>query len=176
MHCMSDRKSPLAAPEKKKHKKAHKPKPIEVPAPPVEAATHEISEVGPPTSQPTEQLLQGVTPAEETAPAPSADPKPMAAMMDEQLFAKLEGTGESAAFNESVVTSPVWAPIPLQAPSPNRVPSPVRDPSPIRVPTPVKDSSPKQAPIPVADPHCCYPKYHSEQIAGSGYRRVTNKM
>ncbi|KAL6564937.1 hypothetical protein OROMI_016387 [Orobanche minor] len=150
---VSDRKSLLAAPENKKHKKAHKPKPTEVLATLVEAPTLEIVEVAPSVAQPTVQHLQGTYPMEKIVTAPSADPEPMAAMMDEQLFANQEGTSETTTLNESVVASPIRSPTPIHYPYPNRLPSLVRDPSYIRVPTPVGESSPKQAPIPVADPN-----------------------
>ncbi|KAL6554730.1 hypothetical protein OROHE_007469 [Orobanche hederae] len=149
-HTVSDKKSPPAVPEKKKKKikKARKPKPTEVSATPVEAPTQENAEV----AQPTAHNLQGATPTEEVVAAIYADPELMAAMMDDQLLAKVEGTGESTAFLESVVTSPIRVSTPIQDPSPHRVPSPVRDPSPIRVPTLVRNPSSKQAPIPVTDP------------------------
>ncbi|KAL6588004.1 hypothetical protein OROMI_000982 [Orobanche minor] len=105
-HSVSDKKSSLAAHIKKKHKKAHKPKPTEVSITPVEAPTSEIDEVSHPSTQPTEQRLQGATPVKDTAAAPSANSEPMAATKNEQLFAK-EGTGESTAFEESKVASHV---------------------------------------------------------------------
>ncbi|KAL6522260.1 hypothetical protein OROHE_016813 [Orobanche hederae] len=147
---MSDKKSPHVVPEKKKKKlkKARKPKSTEVTATPVEAQIQENAEV----AQPTAQYLQDATPAEEVVTAISADPEPMAATTDDKLLAKVEGISESAAFLESVGTSPVRVSTPIQDPSPHRVPSHVRDPSPIRVPTPVRNPSSEQAPIPVTDP------------------------
>ncbi|KAL6538806.1 hypothetical protein OROMI_025132 [Orobanche minor] len=142
-HGVSDRKSPPAAPLKKKIKNTHKAKPTEVPATPIEAQIGEIAEVAPSVAQPTVQHLQGIT---------SVDPEPMAAMMNEQLFAKVEGSGESVVFIESAVASPVRVSTPIQDPYPHRVPSPVHDPSPIRVLTPVRTPFPEQASIPVADP------------------------
>ncbi|KAL6576514.1 hypothetical protein OROHE_000295 [Orobanche hederae] len=64
----------------------------------------------------------------------------------------LQGTDESSAFPESVVTAPVRVSTPVQDPSPQREPSPVRDPSPLRAPTPVRIPSLEQASIPVTDP------------------------
>ncbi|KAL6523135.1 hypothetical protein OROHE_016430 [Orobanche hederae] len=75
----------------------------------------------------------------------------MAAMTDDQLLANVQGTSESTAFPESVVTAPVRVSTPVQDPSPHRVLSPVRDPSPLRVPTPVRIPSSEQASIPVTD-------------------------
>ncbi|KAL6563182.1 hypothetical protein OROHE_005769 [Orobanche hederae] len=104
-HSLSDKVSQPAAPEKKKKKlrKAHKPKPTEVSATPVEAQVEETAEV----AQPTALNLQGATHAEKVVTAISADPERMAAMMEDQLLAKVEGTGESTAFPESVIPSPV---------------------------------------------------------------------
>ncbi|KAL6506754.1 hypothetical protein OROHE_022586 [Orobanche hederae] len=95
-HNLSDKMSQPAVPEKKKKKlrKAHKPKPTEVSATPVEAQVEEIAEV----TQPTAPNLQGATPAEEIVTAITVDPEPMAAMTDDQLLAKVEGTCESTAF------------------------------------------------------------------------------
>ncbi|KAL6552713.1 hypothetical protein OROHE_008077 [Orobanche hederae] len=149
-HSLSDKKSQPAVPEKKKKKlkKVHKSKPTEVTATLVDAQTEENAEV----AQPTALNLQGATPAEEVVTAISADPKPMAATMDDQLLANVEGTGESTAFPESVVTAPVRVYTPVQDPSSHREPSPVRDPSPLRAPTPVRIPSSEQASIPVTDP------------------------
>ncbi|KAL6563094.1 hypothetical protein OROHE_005681 [Orobanche hederae] len=148
-HSLSDTVPQPAAPEKKKKKlrKVHKSKPAEVSATPVEAQVEETGEV----AQPTAPNLQGATPAEEVVTAISADPEPMAAMTEDQLLAKVEGTGESTAFPESVIPSPVRASTPVQDPSPHREPTPVRDPSPLREPTPVRIPTSKQAPIPVTD-------------------------
>ncbi|KAL6576471.1 hypothetical protein OROHE_000252 [Orobanche hederae] len=106
-HSLSDKKSQPAVPEKKKKKvkKAHKPKPTEVTATPVN-----------------------------------------------QLLANVEGTGESTAFPELVVTAPVRVSTPVQDPSPHKEPSPVRDPSPLRTLTPVRIPTSEQASIPVTDP------------------------
>ncbi|KAL6555691.1 hypothetical protein OROHE_006965 [Orobanche hederae] len=149
-HSLSDKKSQPALPEKKKKKlkKAHKLKPIEVTATPVEAQIEENTEM----AQPTAHNLQGATPAEEVVTAISADPEPMAAMTDDQLLDKVEGTGESTAFFESAVTSSVRVSTPIQDPSPHMVPSPVREPSPLRAPTPVSIPTSEQASIPVTDP------------------------
>ncbi|KAL6562840.1 hypothetical protein OROHE_005427 [Orobanche hederae] len=148
-HSLSDKKSQPAVPEKKKKlKKVHKPKPTEVTTTPVEAQTEENDEV----AQPTPLNLQGATPAEEVVTAISADPELMAAMTDDQLLAKVEGTGESTAIPESVIPSPVRVSTPVQVPSPHREPSPVRDPSPLREPTPVRIPSLEQASIPITDP------------------------
>ncbi|KAL6536167.1 hypothetical protein OROHE_013011 [Orobanche hederae] len=149
-HSLSDTVPQPAAPEKKKKKlrKAHKPKPTEVSANPVEAQDEDIAEV----AQPTAPILQGATPAEEVVTATYADPEQMAAAMtDDQLLAKVEGTGESTVFPESVIPSPVRASTPVQDPSPHREPTPVRDPSPLREPTPVRIPTSEQAPIPVTD-------------------------
>ncbi|KAL6554751.1 hypothetical protein OROHE_007490 [Orobanche hederae] len=149
-HSVSGEKSPSAAPQKKKKKlrKAHKPKPTEVTATPVEAQVEETAEVG----QPTALNLQGATPTEEVVTAISANPEPMAATTDDQLLANVEGTGESTAFPESVVTAPVRVSTPVQDPSPHREPTPIQDPSPLRAPTHVRIPSSEQAPIPVTDP------------------------
>ncbi|KAL6586245.1 hypothetical protein OROMI_002889 [Orobanche minor] len=148
-HSLSDTVPQPAAPEKKKKKlrKAHKPKPTEVSVTPVEAQVEKIAEV----AQPTGPNLQGATPTEEVVTAISADPEPMAAMTDDQLLAKVEGIGESTAFPELVIPSPVRASTPVQDPSPHREPTPVRDPSPLREPTPVRIPTSEQAPIPVTD-------------------------
>ncbi|KAL6579521.1 hypothetical protein OROMI_009737 [Orobanche minor] len=74
-------------------------------------------------------------------------------MDDHHIFAGLANLNESAAHLESIISSPVRAPIPEQDPDLTRVPSPIRIPSPNRVPTPVRDPSPIQAPIPVEDPN-----------------------
>ncbi|KAL6543401.1 hypothetical protein OROHE_010023 [Orobanche hederae] len=149
-HSLSEKVPQPAVPEKKKKKlrKAHKSKPTEVSATPVEAQVEDIAEV----AQPTAPNLQGATPAEEVVTAISADPEPMAAMMDDQLLAKVEGTGESTAFPKSVIPSPVRVSTPVQDPSPHREPSPVRDPSPLREPTPVRIPSSEHASIPVTEP------------------------
>ncbi|KAL6543447.1 hypothetical protein OROHE_010069 [Orobanche hederae] len=146
---LSDTVPQPAAPEKKKKKlrKAHKPKPTEVSATLVEVQVEETAEV----AQPTAPNLQGATLTEEVVTAISADPEPMAAMTEDQLLAKVEGTGESTAFPESVIPSPVRASTPVQDPSPHREPTPVRDPSPLRQPTPVRIPTSEQAPIPVTD-------------------------
>ncbi|KAL6568828.1 hypothetical protein OROHE_003569 [Orobanche hederae] len=137
-HSLSDKVSQPAAPGKKKKKlrKAHKPKPTEVTTTPVEAPIEENAEV----AQPTALNLQGATPGEEVVTAISADPEPLAATMDNQLLANIEGTGESPAFPESGVTTPVRVSTPIQDPSPHREPSPVRDPSPLREPTPIEQA------------------------------------
>ncbi|KAL6579236.1 hypothetical protein OROMI_009452 [Orobanche minor] len=148
-HSLSDTVPQPAAPKKKKKKlrKAHKPKPTEVSATPVETQVEETAEV----AQPTAPNLQGATPAEEVVTAISADPEPMAAMTEDQLLAKVEGTGESTAFSESVIPSPVRVFTPVQDPSPHREPTLVRDPSPLREPTPVRIPTSEQSPIPVTD-------------------------
>ncbi|KAL6585842.1 hypothetical protein OROMI_002486 [Orobanche minor] len=149
-HGLSDKKSQHVAPvqKKKKLRKAHKPKPTEVTATPVEAQVEENAEV----AQHTALNLQGATPAEEVVTTISSDPEPMGAMTDDQLLANLEGTGESTAFPESVFTAPVRFSTPVQDPSPYREPSPARDPSPLREPTPIKIPGSEQAPIPITDP------------------------
>ncbi|KAL6557867.1 hypothetical protein OROMI_018217 [Orobanche minor] len=112
-HSLSDIVPQPAAPKKKKKKlrKAHKPKPTEVSATPIEAQVEETAEV----AQSTAPNLQGATPAEEVVTAISADPEPMAAMTNDQLLAKVEGTGESTAFSELSVR----ASTPVQDPSPH---------------------------------------------------------
>ncbi|KAL6547967.1 hypothetical protein OROHE_009672 [Orobanche hederae] len=149
-HSLSDKESQPAVPEKKKKKlgKAHKPKPTEVSAPPVETQDEEIAEV----AQPNAPNLQGATPAEELVTAIIVDLEPMAAMTDDQLLAKVEGTGESTSFPESVIPSPVRVSTPVHDPSLHREPTPARDPSPLREPTPVRIPSSEQAPIPVTEP------------------------
>ncbi|KAL6566566.1 hypothetical protein OROMI_014970 [Orobanche minor] len=76
----------------------------------------------------------------------------MTAMMDVQLLANVEGTGESTTLPESVVIAPVRASTLVQDLYPHREPSPVRDPSPFRAPTPVRIPTSEQASIPVTDP------------------------
>ncbi|KAL6531009.1 hypothetical protein OROHE_014491 [Orobanche hederae] len=149
-HSLSDTKSQLAVPvqKKKKLRKAHKPKPTEVTATPVEAQAEKNVEV----AQPTALNLQGATPAEEVVIAISADPEPMASMTDDQLLANVEGTGDSTALPESVVTAHVRVSTPVQDPTPHREQSPVRGPSPLREPTPVRIRTLEQASIPVTDP------------------------
>ncbi|KAL6580817.1 hypothetical protein OROMI_006740 [Orobanche minor] len=80
-HSLSDKVSQPAVPEKKRKKlrKTHKPKPTEVSATHVEAQVEEIAEV----AQPTAPNLQGATHAAEVVTAITADPEPMAAMMDD---------------------------------------------------------------------------------------------
>ncbi|KAL6580420.1 hypothetical protein OROMI_008444 [Orobanche minor] len=149
-HNLLDTVPQPAAPDKKKKKlrKVHKSKPTEVSATPVEAQVEEIAEV----AQPTAPNLQGATPAEEVVTAISAGPEPMAAMTEDQLLAKVEGTGESTTFPESVIPSPVRASKPVQDPSPLREPTPVRIPTSEQAPIPVTDSSPTVKPIPVQSP------------------------
>ncbi|KAL6554638.1 hypothetical protein OROHE_007377 [Orobanche hederae] len=137
---VSDSKSPLI--EKKKHKKASKPKARGTVTDPVT-----ITDV--PVAQPTDHQTQGETPAVESTSRP-VDPKPTAS--NDQIFAGLENLNESTAHMESFVSSPVRAPIPEQDPTHYRVPSPSRDPTPNRVPTPVRDSSLIHDPTPVEDP------------------------
>ncbi|KAL6575417.1 hypothetical protein OROMI_012702 [Orobanche minor] len=110
-HSLSDTKSQPAVPvqKKKKLRKAHKPKPIEVISTPVEAQAEENAEV----AQPTALNLQGATLAEEVVTAISADPEPMAAMTDDQLLANVEGTGESTAFPELFIAAPVRVSTPV---------------------------------------------------------------
>ncbi|KAL6531451.1 hypothetical protein OROMI_027814 [Orobanche minor] len=144
---LSDTMPQPAAPEKKKKKlrKAHKPKHTEVLTTPVETQVEKSAEV----AQPTALNLQVATPAEEVVTTISADPEPMADMTEDQLLAKVEGTGESTAFPESFIPSPVRAYTPVQDPSPHREPTPVRYPSPLREPTPVRIPTSEQALIPV---------------------------
>ncbi|KAL6584844.1 hypothetical protein OROMI_004133 [Orobanche minor] len=89
------------------------------------------------------------------AAKPTAQPadQQQTANMDDHIFAGLANLNESAAHLESIISSPVRAPIPEQDPDLTRVPSPIRIPSPNRAPTPVRDPSPIQAPIPVEDPN-----------------------
>ncbi|KAL6538785.1 hypothetical protein OROMI_025111 [Orobanche minor] len=103
-----------------------------------------------PTAQPADQQAQSATAKSVSAPVP---PEQTANMSDHHIFAGLANLDESAAHLESIISSPVRAPIPEQDPDLTRVPSPIRNPSPNRVPTPVRDPSPIQAPIPVEDPN-----------------------
>ncbi|KAL6535624.1 hypothetical protein OROMI_026998 [Orobanche minor] len=102
-----------------------------------------------PTAQPTEQQAQSATTAQSSS---ASVPPEQTANMDDHIFAGLANLNESAAHLESIISSPVRAPIPEQDPDLTRVPSPIRVPSPNRVPTPARDPSPIQAPIPVEDP------------------------
>ncbi|KAL6540785.1 hypothetical protein OROMI_024668 [Orobanche minor] len=113
---VSDRKSPLVENPKKKLRKAHKPKPTGIPVIPINAQNADVA--------PAKSLS---TTAEETATVRGIDPEPLAAMTDDLLFAKLEGTGESADHIELTATSPIRDPIPEQDPSPTRVPTPYLD-------------------------------------------------
>ncbi|KAL6560241.1 hypothetical protein OROHE_006248 [Orobanche hederae] len=139
---VSDSKSLLI--EKKKHKKASKPK-----------ARGTVTDPGTitdvPAAQPADHQTQGETPAVESTTSRPVDPEPTTSQSD-LIFAGLENLNESAAHIESFVSSPVRVPIPEQDPTHYRVPSPSRDPTPNRVPTPVRDSSPIHDPIPVEDP------------------------
>ncbi|KAL6525371.1 hypothetical protein OROHE_015678 [Orobanche hederae] len=125
-HSLSDTMS-QPAPEKKKKKlrKAHKPKPTEVSATPIEAPVEKSAEV----AQPTTVNLQGATPAEESAnrspvrvSTPAQDP------------------------------SPHREPTPVRDPSPIREPTPVRIPTSEQASIPITDSSPTAKPIPVRSP------------------------
>ncbi|KAL6549270.1 hypothetical protein OROHE_009115 [Orobanche hederae] len=138
---VSDSKSPLI--EKKKYKKASKPKARGTLTDPVT--------INDPAAQPVDHQTQGETPTVESTTSRPVDPEPTASQND-PIFAGLENLSESAAHIESLVSSPVRVPIPEQDPTHYRVPSPSRDPTPNRVPTPVRDSSPIQDPIPVEDP------------------------
>ncbi|KAL6565729.1 hypothetical protein OROHE_004784 [Orobanche hederae] len=136
---VSDSKSPLV--EKKKHKKASKPKSRGT-------VTDIIKDV--PAAQPADHQTEGETPAIESITSQSILHEPTAS--NDHIFAGLENLSESTAHIESFVSSPDRVPIPDQDPTPYRVPSPSRDPTPDRVPTRVKDSSPIQDPTPVEDP------------------------
>ncbi|KAL6533776.1 hypothetical protein OROHE_013609 [Orobanche hederae] len=138
---VSDSKSPLV--EKKKHKKASKPKTRGTVTEPVI-----IKDV--PAAQPADHQTENETPAVESITSQPILPEPTAS--NDHIFAGLENLSESNAHIESFVSSPVRVPIPEQDPTLHRVPSPSRDPTPDRVPTPVKDSSPIQDPTPVEDP------------------------
>ncbi|KAL6529111.1 hypothetical protein OROHE_014855 [Orobanche hederae] len=141
---VSDTKSPLV--EKKKHKKASKPKTRGTVTDPVI-----IKDV--PAAQPADHQTEGETPAVESVTSQPILPEPTApTASNDHIFAGLENLSESTAHIESFVSSPDRVPIPEQDPTPYRVPSPSRDPTPDRVPTPVKDSSPIQDPTPVDDP------------------------
>ncbi|KAL6571200.1 hypothetical protein OROHE_002843 [Orobanche hederae] len=134
-----DSKSPLV--EKKKHKKASKPKSRGT-------VTDIIKDV--PAAQPADHQTEGETPAVESITSQPILHEPTAS--NDHIFAGLENLSELTAHIESFVSSPDRVPIPEQDPTPYRVPSPSRDPTPDRVPTPVKDSSPIQDPTPVEDP------------------------
>ncbi|KAL6545063.1 hypothetical protein OROHE_009970 [Orobanche hederae] len=138
----SDSKSPLV--EKKKHKKASKPKSRG-------AVTDIIKDV--PAAQPADHQTEGETPAVESVTSQPILPEPTApTSSNDHIFAGLENLSESTAHIDSFVSSPDRVPIPEQDPTPYRVPSPSRDPTHDRVPTPVKDTSPIQDPTPVDDP------------------------
>ncbi|KAL6552559.1 hypothetical protein OROHE_007923 [Orobanche hederae] len=126
-HSLSDTVPQPAAPEKKKKKlrKAHKPKPTEVSATPVEAQVEKSTEV----AQPTAINLQGATPAEE-----SAIRSPVRASTPVQD------------------PSPHREPTPVRDPSPFREPTPDKIPTSEQAPIPVTDSSPTVTPIPVRSP------------------------
>ncbi|KAL6562863.1 hypothetical protein OROHE_005450 [Orobanche hederae] len=123
-HSLSDTVPQPAAPEKRKKKlrKAHKPKPTEVSATPVEAQVEKSAEV----AQPTAINQQGATPAEE-----SAIRSPVRASTPVQD------------------PSPHREPTPVRDPSPFREPTPVRIPTSEQASIPVTDSSPTVKPIPV---------------------------
>ncbi|KAL6522449.1 hypothetical protein OROMI_031604 [Orobanche minor] len=106
-----------------------------------------------PTAQPADQQAQSATTVEAQSASAPVPPEQTANMNDHHIFAGLANLNESAAHLESIISSPVRAPIPEQDPDLTRVPSPIRIPSPNRVPTPVRDPSPIQAPIPVEDPN-----------------------
>ncbi|KAL6563896.1 hypothetical protein OROHE_005136 [Orobanche hederae] len=131
--------------EKKKQKKASKPKAKETVTAPVI-----VDDL--PLTQPADHQAQSTTPAVKSFTFRSIDPEPTASMMDHHIFAGLENLDESATHIESIASSPERVPIPEQDPTLNRVPSPSLDPTTNRVPTPVRDSSPVQAPIPIEDP------------------------
>ncbi|KAL6579829.1 hypothetical protein OROMI_007853 [Orobanche minor] len=105
-----------------------------------------------PTAQPADQQAQSATVETPFASAP-VPPEKTANIDDHHIFAGLANLDESAAHLESIISSPVRAPIPEQDLDLTRVPSPIRIPSPNRVPTSVRDPSPIQAPIPVEDPN-----------------------
>ncbi|KAL6558695.1 hypothetical protein OROMI_019045 [Orobanche minor] len=109
--------------------------------------------VAKPTAQPADQQAQSATIVEAQSASAPVPPEQTANMDDHHIFAGLANLNESAAHLESIISSPVRAPIPEQDPDLTRVPSPIRIPSPNRVPTPVRDPSPIQAPIPVEDPN-----------------------
>ncbi|KAL6566884.1 hypothetical protein OROMI_015288 [Orobanche minor] len=106
-----------------------------------------------PTAQPADQQAQSATTFEAQSASAPVPPEQTANMDDHHIFAGLANLNESAAHLESIISSPVRAPIPEQDPDLTRVPSPIRIPSPNRVPTPERDPSPIQAPIPVEDPN-----------------------
>ncbi|KAL6570162.1 hypothetical protein OROMI_014676 [Orobanche minor] len=126
-HSLSDTVPQPAAPEKKKKKlrKAHKPKPTEVSATPVEAQVEKSAEV----AQPTAINLQGATPAEE-----SANRSPVRASTPAQD------------------PSPHREPTPVRDPSPIREPTLVRIPTSEQASIPVADSNPTVKPIRVRSP------------------------
>ncbi|KAL6572569.1 hypothetical protein OROMI_013527 [Orobanche minor] len=106
-----------------------------------------------PTAQPADQQAQSATTIEAQSASAPVPPEQTTNMDDHHIFAGLANLNESAAHLESIISSPVRAPIPEQDPDLTRVPSPIRIPSPNRVPTPVRDPSPIQAPTPVEDPN-----------------------
>ncbi|KAL6540852.1 hypothetical protein OROMI_024735 [Orobanche minor] len=106
-----------------------------------------------PTAQPADQQAQSASTVEAQFASAPVPPEQTANMDDHHIFAGLANLNESAAHLESIISSPVRAPIPEQDPDLTRVPSPIRIPSPNRVPTPERDPSPIQAPIPVEDPN-----------------------
>ncbi|KAL6587013.1 hypothetical protein OROMI_002001 [Orobanche minor] len=139
---MSDSMSKLS--KKKKQKKASSSKDKETVSAPttVESLSSE---------HPEDPILQDAAPAEGTNVSIPVNPEPTTNMTDHHIFAGLENLDELTAHIESLVTSPIRIPIPVQDPFHDKLPSPVRDPSHNMAPTPVKNSSPKQAPIPVED-------------------------
>ncbi|KAL6580727.1 hypothetical protein OROMI_006650 [Orobanche minor] len=119
---VSDSKSPLI--EKKKHKKASKPKSRGT-------VTDIIKDV--PAAQPADHQTEGETPVVESITSQPILPEPTTS--NDHIFAGLENLSESTAHIESFVSSPDRVPIPEHDPTPYRVPSPSRDPTPDRVPT-----------------------------------------
>ncbi|KAL6564580.1 hypothetical protein OROMI_016030 [Orobanche minor] len=80
----------------------------------------------------------------------------MAATADNQLLANAEGTSESTAFPESVVTAPIRVSTSVQDPSPTGnqplLGIPLRAPTLVRIPSSEQDSKPTEIPIPVRSP------------------------
>ncbi|KAL6547999.1 hypothetical protein OROHE_009704 [Orobanche hederae] len=74
----------------------------------------------------TVQIPLGAIPLEESVAAYNANPEPVVAMTDEQLFAKLDGSRKSAAHMEPKATSLDRVPTNVHDPSSNRATSPVQ--------------------------------------------------
>ncbi|KAL6582614.1 hypothetical protein OROMI_004692 [Orobanche minor] len=79
--------------------------------------------VAKPTAQPADQQAQSATTFEAQSASAPVPPEQTANMDDHHIFAGLANLNESAAHLESIISSPVRAPIPEQDPDLTRVPS-----------------------------------------------------